>query len=352
MMMEAIRLSLEAEEERKRREEKEAQKEAKKKAKADKKEEKKAEKAERKRGNSGSLHHSATNDSNSSTWASTSMMRSTSNLGVQQSIPEGHEHVQGKGKQPVQDFAGYNPLSEPTSTLNMGSSENKSAFPPSSSVTASSKNEDSQRHLETSRANLPHTATITPHSANHPSTLSRQLSNLSNVSNISSDSSLAGSNPGAESNVPSSNASGGDATAGAQQDTPPVSNNGSSSESMFNFGSLAAMVDHDDKVREGEHVERVENASQAEAEVKEPSPAVSREHMPAPDGGRTRGDSGESSNSAPPIYAEHPPSNDVDDDTITPAAREQVHLPDSKEIGNVSILDHDQFHDQMNMTTR
>lgn len=356
MMMEAIRLSLEAEEERKRREEKEAQKEAKKKAKADRKEEKKAEKAERKRGGSGSLHHTATNDSNSSTWASTSMMRSTSNLGAQQTIPEAQE-VQGKGKQPAQDFAGFNPLSEPTSTLNMGTSENKSASPPASPVTASSKNEDSQRHLETARAHLPQTSTTTQNSyasPNSPTPLSRQLSNHSEQSNVSSAaSSSAESSHYTESNMPLNSSGGLDASAGAQQESAPVSGNGNNNESMFNFGSLAAMVDHD-KGREGEHVERVETAmpaSQTMTEHKKSTPATSGEDvLNLPDGNRSRGSSGESSGSAPPVYAEHALHKGADaasdDDKIAPAAsKESMHLPDSKEIGNVSILGQD--HDQM-----
>ena len=56
MMMEAIRLSLAAEEDRKRREEKEAKKDAKKKAKEDKKEAKQAEKAAKKAGTSAPLY--------------------------------------------------------------------------------------------------------------------------------------------------------------------------------------------------------------------------------------------------------------------------------------------------------
>lgn len=378
MMMEAIRLSLEAEEERKRRDEKEAQKDAKKRAKSEKKEEKKAEKLERKRGGSASLHNAPTNDSSSSTWASTSMARSSSNLGAQQSISEGQENVPGKGKQPVHDFAGFNPLTEPSSTLNRGessptliagepilprgSSDNQSASPPSSPATASSRHEDSQRHLEISRANLPATGTTTPptpatalNSAapattlpNPPSTLSRQLSNLSNVSNATSTaSSSAGSTNGAERGATPRNGSIVDSSAGAaQQDTTTASNGGN--ESMFNFGSLTAMVDHD-KGREGEHIERVETVvptPRVETQSKEPTSAVAREYVPAVDGLRSRGDTGESSTSAPPVYAEHAPAATGinDEDMITPAGRkEPVHLPDSKEIGNVSILDHERI---------
>lgn len=334
MMMEAIRLSLEAEEERKRRDEKDAQKEAKKRAKEEKKEEKKAEKAERKRGGSTSLHQTITNDSGSSTWASTSMARSTSNLGAQPSIPEADEQVQGKGKQPVQDFAGFNPLTEPSSVLNRGSSsseQQQSASPPPSSTTTSSlRTEDSQRHLETMRQQLPTTTmnTTTNTSPNQPSTLSRQLSNLSSVSNASSVATSSGV----------STATGGavDAAAGAQQqDSSSTGNEGNANESMFNFGSLAAMVDHDDKGRDGEHIERLETVVPvAQAGAVGGVPAIS-------DGLRSRGGTGESSSSAPPVYAEHPPTRDGDVvgdvDRIAPVP-ETVHLADSKEIGNVSIL--------------
>ena len=116
MMMEAIRLSLAAEDDRNRREEKEARKDAKKRAKEEKKEAKQAEKAARKGGRTGQpIYRAGTNDSES-TWASTSMAGSTSNLGAQPSIPE--DQVQGKGKAPAQNFAGFNPLTEPSSTLN------------------------------------------------------------------------------------------------------------------------------------------------------------------------------------------------------------------------------------------
>lgn len=67
MMMEAIRLSLVAEEDRKRKEEKDARKDAKKRAKEEKKEAKQAEKAARKGGSSSGLYNAAANES-TSTW--------------------------------------------------------------------------------------------------------------------------------------------------------------------------------------------------------------------------------------------------------------------------------------------
>ncbi|KAF2280215.1 uncharacterized protein EI97DRAFT_498454 [Westerdykella ornata] len=117
MMMEAIRLSLAAEEERKRKEEKEAAKEAKREEKKKAKEAKKAEKASRKSG-----LFSASN--------------SSSNLHAQEE-PSGSSSGKGKGVDRSGGTAGFNPLTEPTSTLN-----------------ASSSKDDSQRHLEQSRVQI------------------------------------------------------------------------------------------------------------------------------------------------------------------------------------------------------
>lgn len=347
MMMEAIRLSLAAEEERKRKEEKEAQKEAKKKAKADRKEEKKAEKQARKNGSNGSLYHVGTNDS-SSTWASTSMARSTSNLGTQPPIPE--EDVRGKGKQPVQDFAGYNPLQEPTSTLNREASPS----PPTTS--------EAQRHLEESRANLqPPASAAIPTPSNPRSTHLRQLSNASSAASSFVESPTPGSLR-AESNM--QNASGVDVTAGAQQldggsnlssgaGTPAATT--TTNEPMFNFRSLAAMIGEEDKA--GDKNEHIEHApSKAEDELKEPSPNTSPRPTPASlvvddsTQNRSRGDSGESSSSAPPpIYVEEPEREKDGADEIRPAPGVATQLrrdPDQKEFGRVEVdvAAHGQMH--------
>jgi len=332
MMMEAIRLSLAAEEERKRKEEKAAEKEAKKKAKIEKKEEKKAEKLAKKSGSSASLYRAGTNDS-SSTWGSTAMARSTSNLGTQPSIPE--EQVQGKGKQPAQDFAGFDPLSEPSSTLNRGES-------PSPPATTTTGFVDPQRHLEESRANL-QPNTNTPLAPPSPRAMHfRQLSEASSAASSFVD---------APTSIPNS----GDVTAGAQQDGSNVSSAAvtpaANLEPMFNFRSLAAMIGEEDKFGGGnEHIEDASPTSQAEEQLKEPSPTGSPRVSPATlEGNRSRGDSGESSSFAPPpVYVEAPAAIDhaVDGDEIAPVAAEArlLHDPDAKEFGSVNVEDRGQGH--------
>jgi hypothetical protein len=323
MMMEAIRLSLVAEEDRKRKEEKEAKKEAKKRAKEEKKEAKHAEKMARKSGiASSSLHNVGSTDS-VNTWATTSMARSTSNLGA---LPE--EQPQGKGKAPVQDFAGFNPLSEPSSTLNTEMKEpHDEPSPPTGDGLSTTA--DSQRYLEESRANIhPTPAVPIPTSAPRMTTHMRQLSNDSSVA-----SSFADSAPGslqAPSNLPSATGSGLDLpSSGAETPAPGTST--PSHEPMLNFRSLAAVIGNEDKQSaENDHIE---HADPAEEDLKEPSPTAS----PVVEGNRSRGDSGESSGSAPPpIYVE---DASVDGDQITPAPIVS-HDVDSKDIEKVNIWDH------------
>lgn len=340
MMMEAIRLSLAAEEERKRKEEKEAQKDAKKRAKADRKEEKKAEKAAKKNG-SGSLYRAGTNESTSS-WAGTSgMARSTSNLGAQPVIPE--EANFGKGKQPIQDFAGFNPLSEPSSTLNRPASPSHAASSPSVG--------NAQRHLEVSRATLESSPVGTPGRPSHM----REISNVSSAA-----SSFVESSPG--SNLASNNASGVDlSNGGVQADSgsrsgsnDPTPGTNTAGESMFNFGSLAAMIDSEEKPSDSsQHLEHA--PSQAQDHLKEPSPTGSPRIPPArltTDGNRSRGDSGESSSTAPPpVYVEaasptdrqhHDKDNEI---TSAPPTVEVQSHSDRKEFETINVLDHGHTHE-------
>ncbi|CAK4032773.1 hypothetical protein DOTSEDRAFT_73692 [Lecanosticta acicola] len=347
MMMEAIRLSLAAEEERKRKEEKEANKEAKKKAKADKKEEKKAEKLAKRQGSSSgvssSLYRAGTNDS-TSTWASTSTVRSTSVVGVRQQSIMGEG--QGKGKQPAQDFAGFNPLNEPTSTLNRDS--------PSPPATSSGVG-NAQKHLEESRANLQPNAP-SPLATPSPRGLHlRQLSNASSANSSFAETPTPGSQRAdSSSSVLLASPSGADVAAGAQQQQQQHDGSNVSSalgtpaatnvEPMFNFRSLAAMIGEEDKQQHGnEHIEHAPE-TKAEEEVREPSPTGSPRLSPSLNvvDGRSRGDSGESSSSSapPPIYVEG-----HSDDQIHPAPQPQLlHDPDSKTIGNVDVSDHGHGH--------
>lgn len=280
------------------------------------------------------------------------MARSTSNLGAQPSIPE--EQLQGKGKAPIQDFAGFNPLAEPTSTLNTEISEPKSNEAPTSAPRDSSP-ENPQKHLEEARDHLqPAKSTPIPTPAQQ-SSHQRGISNTSSLASSFNDSSPA--SPGLDSDFPSGNASGLDVTLDGQDasasrsDTTPAATPGL--EPMLNFGSLAAMIGDEDKILEGnEHIEDAgEPASKTEEEpIKEPSPTGSPRIDPtgsgeSGEGNRSRGDSGESSASAPPpIYVESAPSDDghhEDSDQISPAPEPPriVHDVDSKDIGNVSVLD-------------
>lgn len=253
------------------------------------------------------------------------MARSTSNLGA---ISDAQ--TQGKGKAPAQDFAGFHPLSEPTSTLNteLRQSQDES---PTARDNPTSTTEDSQRYLEESRANLqPNTSTPIPTPA--PRLHERQLSNASSIA-----SSFADSAPGsfqAGSSFPSASGSGLDLGTTPQDSTSGTPAVGTPShEPMLNFRSLAAVIGNEDKASssENEHIENADLPSTAE-EVKEPSP----------EGNRSRGDSGESSGSAPPpIYVDTPPP-EVDEITPAPVVHHDV---DKKDIERVDVWDTGHTHE-------
>lgn len=225
MMMEAIRLSLAAEEDRKRKEEKEAAKEAKKEEKKKAKDAKKADKAARKSGFFLSSSHDGAGDESVGSSAG----------------PAG----KGKAVDRSGGYAGFNPLSEPTSTLN-----------------GSGSKDDSQRHLEDSRAQIQREA------SNNGSTgpldpLAEQGSHraaLANLSNASSSmSSLADSLSGSfrhdsqASFDHSPDASGVNVNANANP-----AHGTSGTESMFNFNSLTAAISRDEGKSEGaQHIEDV-----------------------------------------------------------------------------------------------
>lgn len=295
MMMEAIRLSLAAEEERARKASKGARKEGKKLAKEAKKEAKAADKAARKNSapsagtstSNSSLYPVGSNDSYASSSGGTAMARSTSNLGQQQaSIAEVSEEMEGKGKAPAQDFAGFKPLSEPTSTLNTEIRDNPSA-----------------RHLEESRANLadrqpqPQT-TPRPASPTATSTLPLPIPSQLAVPDVETgtgtgSSSVASSFTDRDTSAMPSPGLGNE----GETDTPPP-------EPILNFRSLAAMIGEEDEIdgtafkpaNEGEHIEH----------------ALNPPTLPQT---RGRGDSGESSSSAPPpTYTSASDDKDGEDD--------------------------------------
>lgn len=218
MMMEAIRLSLVAEEERKKKDEKDAAKEAKKEEKKKAKENKKVAKAQR---NIGSGFHPIIIDGNDDAEASSSAAAG-----------------KGKGIDRSGGAAGFGPMSEPTST-------------PSTATTK----DDPQGHLEASRAQIQretsdstNSATLDPNSNEHRA----MLRNLSNASSSASSFSESFHNsfrqesqhnlaPGSSSE-PSLNASG--AYLG-QSETPPHESN--STEPMFNFQRLTEAISPEEK---------------------------------------------------------------------------------------------------------
>ena len=295
------------------KEEKDAKKDAKKKAKDDKKEAKLAEKSARKGSASAAPSYpSSVNGSSSSTWASGSMLRSNSNLDAILDEDQGL----GKGKAPAQDFAGFIPLTEPTSTLNTEMAGSKDI-----SLSAA---DDAQKYLEESRANLHPAASMPIPSPSRLLPHTRQFSDASSIASSFDGSSPAGSIRN-DSNFSPAMASGLDVpspTAGGAVNAPSPAAPGAASglEPMLNFRSLAAMVGDEDKTNEqgNDHIENTETAES------EPQSLAS-----ATQDTRGRGDSDGCSGDSPPVY-------DVDDDQITPAAGPRdmgvVHGVDSKEI--------------------
>lgn len=230
MMMEAIRLSLAAEEERKRRDDKDAAKEAKKEGKKKAKENKKVAKAQR---NVGSGFHPINVD------------------GLEDSA--GGSSAAGKGKAVDRSggSVGFNPMNEPTSTINTGSSK-----------------DDAQRHLEDSRAhiqggsstNLAASDATQGDSPSHRSVL-RNLSNDSSSASSYAESVPDAAHGDSQTNLaagssyePSPSASGLNLS---RDETPPGPLAGT--EPMFNFSALQETLSHeDDKTENGaQHIEDV-----------------------------------------------------------------------------------------------
>jgi hypothetical protein len=229
MMMEAIRLSLAAEEERKKKEDKEAAKEAKKEEKKKAKEAKKAEKTSRR----------------SSFFPSSSPERGE---GTQ---PESSS-VGGKGKAVDRsgDALAVNPLHEPTPTANPLSSK-----------------ENPQRHLEHSRAQIQRETLSNGNLPPFDPFQSPHRAALRNISNASSSvSSLAESLQGSLQHDPlgelgASGSSFGPSPNGSgislpQDETPPHGTPGT--EPMFNFSSLEAVITGEKK-NEDDDVQYIEN---------------------------------------------------------------------------------------------
>lgn len=321
MMMEAIRLSLAAEDERKRKEEKEAMKEAKKDEKKKAKEAKKAEKAARKSG-----------------------FFPVSGMDGEDYAGSSSTHLPGKGK--GVDRSG-------PSTLN-----------------ATSSKDDPQRHLEESRAQIQRETSnpgSSPLDVSQEQTSHRAaLRNLSNAS--SSASSFAESVQGslrhdsqgdfgasASSFEASPNASG---VSLNRDETPPQGTPGT--EPMFNFRSLEAIISKKDGAQ---HIENVTDEPQAASN----SSSSGKEPVGGGDSTRSTPDitiqppnyveAGTSKNTKPeapvePLEASvmtikpsksEDDDEDDDDNDIEPAPRVEAYssgsASDIKHIGDVTMVD-------------
>lgn len=320
MMMEAIRLSLAAEEERKRKDDKEAAKEAKKEEKKKAKENKKVAKAQR---NIGSGFHPVNVDGLNETASSSS--------------------AAGKGKAVDRSggSVGFNPMSEPTSTINAPSSKE-------------SLKEDAQKHLEDSRAQIQGSSSsnLAPSDALHGESPSHRsvLRNLSNDSSSASsysesvqeaarDESQTNLAPGS-SYEPSPNASGFNLS---RDETPPGTL--SSTEPMFNFSALQETLSHED--------DKAENGAQYIEDVGESKPASTQSLIGLDGAGPSSSPVPESSALAESTItlkaSEYSSASktDVDDDEIEPAPPVQPvsenHSYDQKHIGEVGMLDHNRL---------
>jgi hypothetical protein len=305
MMMEAIRLSLAAEEERKKKEDKDAAKEAKKEGKKKAKEIKKVVK-EQKRIGSGfhPIEIDGVDEAESSAAA-------------------------GKGKGIDRSGAGgFNPMTEPTSTLN-----------------ASSSKEDPQKHLEVSRAQIQREKSDSGNSAAFDPEDSEQTPHRSALRNFSNASSSASSfaesyqslpqhsqnnlNPGS-SQGPSPNASGMSLSQGGE--TPPQDT--TSTEPMFNFESMkdAITPEEENKNEIGpQYIEDVgEMGADPKANGKAPESSASDPLT-------------ESTMTLKPYESVSIPTSPADEDDVTPAPPvkpimdDHAHL-DHKHIGEVSMM--------------
>ena len=216
MMMEAIRLSLASEEDRRKKEDKDAKKEAKKKE----KEAKKAEKAGRKN-SLFTLHSNTSNGEN----ASSAMERQYSADSIGGSIGYADEPSAPAGKGKAAD----RPISPPTD----GPSDQQQTG--SRAILTQTMGASNGRTSQESLANSLPMLGSEPFKRSH-------LRQMSNVSSSASSFVDSGSTHGA---FPGSN-------------TPPGS---SSLEPMFNFRSLAAMIGDEDKTGDSSHLEQLDNSS-------------------------------------------------------------------------------------------
>ncbi|KAF1987175.1 hypothetical protein K402DRAFT_420409 [Aulographum hederae CBS 113979] len=265
MIMEAVRLSLAAEEERKKKEEKES-------AKREKKEKKEAAKAAKKasKGTGGiktGFHPLNPEGMESRSSQATSSMSTMTPSSSRQMPPADDSAGKGKGvDRPAANVAlGFNPLSEPTSTLN---------------TEMASQQQSPQQHLEQSRAQVQagaaHSSEDTAPRSNSGQSLGADLQNHRQVlRNMSTGSDASSLSSFADNSLDASpHESGLDISSNPEA-------RAASGEPMINFGSLAAVMDAEENKEDeaamsgSRHIERADESS-----------------------GRSRGDSGNSEGSS------------------------------------------------------
>jgi hypothetical protein len=323
MMMEAIRLSLAAEEERKRKDDKEAAKEAKKEEKKKAKENKKVAKAQR---NIGSGFHPVNVD------------------GLTE--PAGSSSAAGKGKAVDRSggSVGFNPMSEPTSTINAPSSKD-------------SLKDDAQKHLEDSRAHIQGSSSSNPTPSDavqvdmpsHRSVL-RNLSNDSSSASSYSESVQDANRDGSQNNLapgssyePSPSASGLNLS---RDETPAEAL--SSTEPMFNFSALQETLSHeDDKAENGaQYIEDVGEAKPVTAQATVNLDGAGSSAIPDPPSSEPLAES-----TVTLKASEYSSASKTDvDDAIEPASPVQPvsddHPYDQKHVGEVGVLDNNRLSHQ------
>lgn len=319
MMMEAIRLSLAAEEERKRRDEKDAAKEAKKEGKKKAKENKKVAKAQR---NIGSGFHPVSVEGLNDTASSASTAD------------------KGKAVDRSGGSVGFNPISEPTSTINAPSSRE-------------SLKEDAQKHLEDSRAQIQGSSSsnLSPSDAlqGDPPTHRSVLRNLSNDSSSASSYSESvqeaardeGQNrlPLDSSYEPSPSASGLNIS---RDETPPGALSGT--EPMFNFSALQETLSREDDKADNA-AQYIEDVGEAKLTSAQDSTSFDGAGSPSNPGSQPLERSEPMAESTVTLKASEYSSaskTDVEDD-IEPAPPVETvtenHSYDQKHIGEVGVLD-------------
>jgi hypothetical protein len=326
MMMEAIRLSLAAEEERKRKDEKEAAREAKKEGKKKAKENKKVAKAQR---NIGSGFHPVSVEGLTDTTSTSS--------------------AAGKGKEVDRSggSAALNPMGEPTSTMNAPSS-------------GESLKDDARRHLEDSRAQIrgSSSSNLAPSDALQGETPSHRsvLRNLSNDSSSASsysesvqdaarDETQARLAPGS-SYEPSPNTSGLNLS---RDETPPGAL--SSTEPMFNFNALQETLSHEDE-KIGSAAQHIEDVGEAKPTSVQGSSAFDgKESSPIPEA-----QSAASLEHSEPLAestvtlkaSEYSSASktDVDDEIEPVQPMTENHSYDHKHIGEVGVIDNNRLNHQ------